>query len=162
MAVGAQPIASHDQAFDLDQGPLSRVGRPQRPGLPPGRAQRAAWSALRQKIKTIFIADLSAELWANQHLFELDAASEPTAIKGRGVPGPGDATDRFLPHNHEADTVVFTGTHNTDTVAGWWAGVLSAVKCSLGMPADWRLFHACTGELSDGCNQKKRPHLRPL
>jgi 4-alpha-glucanotransferase len=187
----------------------------------------------------IFIAYLSAEVWANQHLFELDAtgkptvvagvppdffsatgqrwgnplyrwkehakdgyawwverirrtfelvdivridhfrgfagyweipASEPTAIKGQWVPGPGeplfkainkalgpmpiiaedlgvitpdvdslrkkfgfpgmrilqfafggDAGDRFLPHNHEPDTVVYTGTHDNDTVAGWWA-----------------------------------------
>jgi 4-alpha-glucanotransferase len=187
----------------------------------------------------IFIAYLSAEVWANQHLFELDAtgqptvvagvppdffsatgqrwgnplyrwkehakdgyawwverirrtfelvdivridhfrgfagyweipSSEPTAIKGQWVPGPGeplfkainkalgpmpiiaedlgvitpdvdslrkkfgfpgmrilqfafggDASDRFLPHNHEPDTVVYTGTHDNDTVAGWWA-----------------------------------------
>ena len=97
-------------------------------------------------------------------------ASEPTAVKGRWVAGPGeplfkaiakalgpvpiiaedlgvitpdvealrkkfgfpgmrilqfafagDATDRFLPHNHEPDTVVYTGTHDNDTVAGWWA-----------------------------------------
>jgi 4-alpha-glucanotransferase len=186
----------------------------------------------------IFIAYLSAEVWANQHLFELDAngrstviagvppdffsatgqrwgnplyrwsehakegyawwverirrtfelvdivridhfrgfagyweipASEPTAVKGRWVPGPGealfkaiakalgplpiiaedlgvitpdvdalrkkfafpgmrilqfafagDAKDRFLPHNHEPDSVVYTGTHDNDTVAGWW------------------------------------------
>jgi 4-alpha-glucanotransferase len=188
----------------------------------------------------IFIAYLSAEVWANQHLFELDAsgrptvvagvppdffsatgqrwgnplyrwkahaedgfawwverirrtfelvdivridhfrgfagyweipASEPTAVKGRWVPGPGealfeaitralgpmpiiaedlgvitpdvdalrrkfgfpgmrilqfafagDASDRFLPHNYEPDTVVYTGTHDNDTTAGWWAG----------------------------------------
>jgi 4-alpha-glucanotransferase len=187
----------------------------------------------------IFIAYLSAEVWANQHLFELDADgkptvvagvppdffsatgqrwgnplyrwsahakdkyawwverikrtfelvdivridhfrgfagyweipdSEPTAVKGQWVPGPGealfkainkalgpmpiiaedlgvitpdvdalrkkfgfpgmrilqfafagDASDRFLPHNFEADTVVYTGTHDNDTVAGWWA-----------------------------------------
>jgi 4-alpha-glucanotransferase len=187
----------------------------------------------------IFIAYLSAEVWANQHLFELDAAgvpsvvagvppdffsatgqrwgnplyrwsahakdnyawwverirrtfelvdivridhfrgfagyweipaSEPTAVRGQWVPGPGDAlfkainkalgpmpiiaedlgvitpdvdalrkkfgfpgmrilqfafagdaSDRFLPHNYEPDTVVYTGTHDNDTVAGWWA-----------------------------------------
>jgi 4-alpha-glucanotransferase len=187
----------------------------------------------------IFIAYLSAEVWANQHLFELDdsgrptvvagvppdffsatgqrwgnplyrwaahakdgyawwvervrrtfelvdvvridhfrgfagyweiPASAPTAQTGRWVPGPGeplfkaiakalgpmpiiaedlgvitpdvdalrkkfgfpgmrilqfafagDASDRFLPHNHEPDSVVYTGTHDNDTVAGWWA-----------------------------------------
>jgi 4-alpha-glucanotransferase len=187
----------------------------------------------------IFIAYLSAEVWANPHLFELDSngrptvvagvppdvfaatgqrwgnplyrwkahaksgfawwverirrtfelvdivridhfrgfagyweipASEPTAQNGRWVPGPGealfkaitkalgpmpiiaedlgvitpdvvalrkkfglpgmrilqfafgdDASNGFLPHNHEPDTVVYTGTHDNDTVAGWWA-----------------------------------------
>jgi 4-alpha-glucanotransferase len=33
----------------------------------------------------------------------------------------GGAEDRFLPHNHEPDTVVYTGTHDNDTTAGWWA-----------------------------------------
>lgn len=29
----------------------------------------------------------------------------------------GDATDRFLPSEHEPGTVVYTGTHEEDTVA---------------------------------------------
>ena len=33
----------------------------------------------------------------------------------------GDAGNRFLPHNHERDAVVYTGTHDNDTTAGWWA-----------------------------------------
>ncbi len=33
----------------------------------------------------------------------------------------GDATHPFLPHNFEANTVVYTGTHDNDTVQGWWA-----------------------------------------
>jgi 4-alpha-glucanotransferase len=187
----------------------------------------------------IFIAHHSAEVWANQPLFELDAggrptvvagvppdyfsatgqrwgnplyrwsahakdgyawwierlrrtfelvdivridhfrgfaahweipATEPTAINGRWVPGPGpalfeavaqalgpvpviaedlgiitpdvdalrrqfafpgmrilqfafsgDGSDRYLPHHHEPDSVVYTGTHDNDTAAGWWA-----------------------------------------
>jgi 4-alpha-glucanotransferase len=97
-------------------------------------------------------------------------ASEATAVKGRWVPGPGeplfiaiakalgpvpiiaedlgvitpdvhalrkklgfpgmrvllfafagDATDLYLPHNHEPDSVVYAGTHDNNTVAGWWA-----------------------------------------
>jgi 4-alpha-glucanotransferase len=97
-------------------------------------------------------------------------ATEPTAIRGRWAPGPGealfeaiaqalgrlpiiaedlgvitpdvealrkrfalpgmrilqfafagDASDRYLPHNYESDTVVYTGTHDNDTTAGWWA-----------------------------------------
>ncbi|WP_242334908.1 MULTISPECIES: 4-alpha-glucanotransferase [unclassified Anaeromyxobacter] len=28
----------------------------------------------------------------------------------------------FLPHNYERDTAAYTGTHDNDTVTGWWAG----------------------------------------
>ena len=27
---------------------------------------------------------------------------------------------RFLPHNYERNTVVYTGTHDNDTTVGWW------------------------------------------
>ena len=33
----------------------------------------------------------------------------------------GDSTNAYLPHNFEADTVVYTGTHDNDTTLGWWA-----------------------------------------
>ncbi len=97
-------------------------------------------------------------------------ASEPTAVKGNWVPGPGqplfdalraalgelpivaedlgvitpgverlrdanglpgmkvlqfafaaDASDPYLPHNYPANSVVYTGTHDNDTTAGWYA-----------------------------------------
>ena len=97
-------------------------------------------------------------------------ATEPTAIHGRWVPGPGKAlfeaiekalgklpiiaedlgvitpdvedlrdsfalpgmrilefafaagSDHdFLPHNYVINTVVYTGTHDNDTIRGWWA-----------------------------------------
>ncbi len=32
----------------------------------------------------------------------------------------GDAGERFLPHNHAPETVVYTGTHDNDTTRGWW------------------------------------------
>jgi 4-alpha-glucanotransferase len=32
-----------------------------------------------------------------------------------------DATNTFLPHHHECDTVVYPGTHDNDTCIGWWA-----------------------------------------
>jgi 4-alpha-glucanotransferase len=31
-----------------------------------------------------------------------------------------DATGEFLPHNYVPHTVVYTGTHDNDTVRGWW------------------------------------------
>ncbi|HSN80031.1 MAG TPA: 4-alpha-glucanotransferase [Rhodoferax sp.] len=33
----------------------------------------------------------------------------------------GDAGSAYLPHNFEPNTVVYTGTHDNDTVPGWWA-----------------------------------------
>jgi 4-alpha-glucanotransferase len=32
----------------------------------------------------------------------------------------GDPADRFLPHNYEPNTVVYTGTHDNDTTLGWF------------------------------------------
>jgi len=32
----------------------------------------------------------------------------------------GDAHHAYLPHNYEAATCAYTGTHDNDTIAGWW------------------------------------------
>ena len=32
----------------------------------------------------------------------------------------GDASNTFLPHHHECDSVVYPGTHDNDTSVGWW------------------------------------------
>ncbi len=32
----------------------------------------------------------------------------------------GDATDPFLPHNYTRDYIAYTGTHDNDTVTGWY------------------------------------------
>jgi 4-alpha-glucanotransferase len=50
---------------------------------------------------------------------------------GVGLPGMrvlqfafgGGTEDRFLPHNHERDSVVYTGTHDNDTTRGWYAAI---------------------------------------
>ena len=31
------------------------------------------------------------------------------------------SANTYLPHNHEQDSVVYTGTHDNDTTVGWWA-----------------------------------------
>jgi 4-alpha-glucanotransferase len=40
----------------------------------------------------------------------------------------GDASNAFLPHHHECDTVVYPGTHDNDTCLGWWAGAAQAER----------------------------------
>jgi 4-alpha-glucanotransferase len=55
---------------------------------------------------------------------DVDALRKKFGLPGHAHPAvrlAGDASDRFLPHNYEPDTVVYTGTHDNDTVAGWWA-----------------------------------------
>jgi 4-alpha-glucanotransferase len=34
----------------------------------------------------------------------------------------GDSSNAYLPHNYEANTVVYTGTHDNNTTLGWWRG----------------------------------------
>jgi 4-alpha-glucanotransferase len=49
--------------------------------------------------------------------------------KGFGLPGmrvlqfafSGEATNPHLPHMHERDSVVYTGTHDNDTTVGWYS-----------------------------------------
>ncbi|MCF6208789.1 MAG: 4-alpha-glucanotransferase, partial [Ghiorsea sp.] len=55
---------------------------------------------------------------------------EVTALRKQfGLPGMkilhfafgGDDSNPYLPHNHEEDSVVYTGTHDNDTTMGWFA-----------------------------------------
>jgi 4-alpha-glucanotransferase len=52
-----------------------------------------------------------------------------------------DELNRFLPHNHRERMVVYTGTHDNDTTAGWWTERTSAERAAVaaylgGEPAD--------------------------
>jgi 4-alpha-glucanotransferase len=42
-----------------------------------------------------------------------------------------DALNPYLPHNHEPQSVVYTGTHDNDTTLGWYQGLNDAVKGKL-------------------------------
>ena len=131
--------------------------------------------------------------------------SEPTAVKGRWLPGPGaalfdavaralgpmpiiaedlgvitpdvealrrsfaypgmrilqfafgdDATHRFLPHNYEPDTVVYTGTHDNDTAAGWWTAASEQERHHArrylgtdGHEMHWSLIRAACASVAD-------------
>jgi 4-alpha-glucanotransferase len=132
-------------------------------------------------------------------------ASEPTAVHGRWMPGPGfalfeaieqalgrppiiaedlgvitpevvelrkragfpgmrilqfaffdDASNNFLPHNYERDTVVYSGTHDNDTVRGWWASCTAHERAFaaqyLNTDAEqvhWAMIRACSGSVAN-------------
>ena len=55
---------------------------------------------------------------------EVDALREEVGLPGMRVlqfAFGGDVTFKFLPHNFEPHTVVYTGTHDNDTTVGWFA-----------------------------------------
>jgi len=60
----------------------------------------------------------------------------PALRRALGFPGmkvlqfafDDDATNGHLPHNHDALTVVYTGTHDNDTTRGWWLGLDAATQ----------------------------------
>ena len=133
------------------------------------------------------------------------AADEPTAVNGRWVPGPGaalfdavvqalgevpviaedlgvitpdvhtlrkqfgfpgmrvlqfafngGADNGFLPHHHTPDSVVYAGTHDNDTVVGWWAGAgdderhfARAYLATDGHDMPWTLIRAACVSVAD-------------
>ncbi|XP_020212711.1 4-alpha-glucanotransferase, chloroplastic/amyloplastic [Cajanus cajan] len=42
----------------------------------------------------------------------------------------GDANNPHLPHNHECNQVVYTGTHDNDTIEGWWEALNQVEKAN--------------------------------
>jgi 4-alpha-glucanotransferase len=69
--------------------------------------------------------------------------------------GDGSA-NRYLPHNHEPDTVAFTGTHDNDTAVGWWANASEAERHHLreylatdGHDIAWDLIRAVHASVAD-------------
>jgi 4-alpha-glucanotransferase len=58
--------------------------------------------------------------------------------------GEGKADDNinaYLPHNYDENTVVYTGTHDNDTTAGWWSCISPAMR-----------QHVCEYLSVDGCD----------
>jgi 4-alpha-glucanotransferase len=62
---------------------------------------------------------------------------EVTALRrGFGLPGmrvlqfgfDGDPANVHLPHEHESDSIVYTGTHDNDTTAGWYGSLDAASR----------------------------------
>ncbi|HZZ73544.1 MAG TPA: 4-alpha-glucanotransferase, partial [Pirellulales bacterium] len=60
---------------------------------------------------------------------EVDALRQAFHLPGMKVlqfAFAGAQEDRFLPHHHEQNTVVYTGTHDNDTAIGWYASMTEA------------------------------------
>ena len=67
-----------------------------------------------------------------------------------------DARNKYLPHHHEHDSVVYAGTHDNNTVAGWWAeagdaerGFARAYLATDGHDMPWSLLRAACQSVSD-------------
>ncbi len=86
--------------------------------------------------------------------------------KGAGLPGmrilqfawgEGEGAERrFLPHNHEPDSVVYTGSHDNDTTLGWWAAADEGARHHLreylatdGRAVHWDLIRAACASVAD-------------
>ncbi len=57
---------------------------------------------------------------------EVDALREQFHLPGMRIlqfAFGGATEDRFLPHNYERNTVVYTGTHDNDTTLSWYASI---------------------------------------
>ncbi len=67
-----------------------------------------------------------------------------------------DSSNIYLPHHHEADSVVYTGTHDNDTTLGWWASAsarerehaLAYLACD-GAEMHWALIRAACVSVAD-------------
>lgn len=89
---------------------------------------------------------------------------EVTALRRKhGFPGmkilqfafEGGAQNPYLPHNHEAASVVYTGTHDNDTTLGWFNALHDDIKARIydyfGMPHEampWPLIRAAFASVS--------------
>ncbi|KFB67266.1 MAG: 4-alpha-glucanotransferase [Candidatus Accumulibacter vicinus] len=73
----------------------------------------------------------------------------------------GDARNPYLPHNYEANTVVYTGTHDNDTSRGWWESLSRAeqdyVRAYLGVGDEsseeihWQLIRLACSSVASLC-----------
>jgi 4-alpha-glucanotransferase len=73
----------------------------------------------------------------------------------------GDAKNPYLPHNYDANTVVYTGTHDNDTTRGWWESLANPerdyVRAYLGVDEavdedlPWRLIRLACASVASLC-----------
>ena len=66
-----------------------------------------------------------------------------------------DATHDFLPHNYLPNTVVYTGTHDNDTLRGWWDGTTDRERAFAGSylgagahDVHWKMIRAASNSVA--------------
>jgi len=70
-----------------------------------------------------------------------------------------DATNPYLPHNYTRNCIVYPGTHDNDTTAGWWFNALTheereVVRCYLGRDGRdiaWDMWRLALSSVADVC-----------
>jgi 4-alpha-glucanotransferase len=67
-----------------------------------------------------------------------------------------DGSDEFLPHNYVRNCVAYTGTHDNDTVRGWWHKASDAERAFAGayLPASeadahWAMIRGCMNSVAN-------------
>lgn len=60
----------------------------------------------------------------------------------------GDAENPHLPHNHEADCVVYPATHDNDTMNGWWRAASHETRVHAGLYTGILLERAMRGDVA--------------
>ncbi|MGD9832406.1 MAG: 4-alpha-glucanotransferase [Piscinibacter sp.] len=82
---------------------------------------------------------ITPDVDALRHAFDFPGMRILQFAWGEGIA----AERRFQPHRHEADTVVYTGTHDNDTSVGWWASADEATRHHLReyLATDGRAIH---------------------
>ena len=90
---------------------------------------------------------------------DVDALRRRHALPGMRVlqfAFAGGSGEPYLPHNHERDSAVYTGTHDNDTARGWWAALPEAERrhvrdylASDGRHIEWDLIRAACASVAD-------------
>nr|XP_019704723.1 4-alpha-glucanotransferase DPE1, chloroplastic/amyloplastic isoform X2 [Elaeis guineensis] len=115
--------------------------------------------------KTFFDAIFRAVGKINLIAEDLGVITEDVVQLRKAIGAPGMAVLQFafgsgsdnphLPHNHEQDQVVYTGTHDNDTILGWWENLEEEEKCNVqnylwitNETISWALIHAAISSVA--------------
>lgn len=92
-------------------------------------------------------------------VFELLRATGFPGLKVLHFAFSPDGSSIYLPHRHEKNCVVYTGTHDNDTTMGWYSRLCSAERAFLDAYLDgidekrvhWQLIRLAIGSVADVC-----------